>query len=161
MVSAAHNPVLHLGELLHAETVKLREFIELLKREQEFLQQGSTDALLPLIDSKNTLASQLASLAQEREKNLARLALPAGRTGMEAWARRIGKPEAQAAWQSLLTLAAEARELNILNGKLIGLHMNHNQQAFAALMGASNLAMTYGPDGQQQAALGGRILGSA
>ena len=162
MVAAATpNPVLHLGELLRAETAKLREFIELLKREQEFLKQGNTDALLTLIDSKNVLAGQLATLAQERENDLSRLSLPAGRAGMEAWAQRIGKDEARQAWQTLLTLATEARELNVLNGKLIGLHMNHNQQAFAALMGASDRAMTYGPDGQQQTSLGGRILGSA
>jgi flagella synthesis protein FlgN len=81
---------------------------------------------------------------------------------MDAWlARNDPDGKLRASWQSLLALAAQARNLNILNGKLIGLHMQHNQQAFTALMNASNRAMTYGPDGQQQVGLGGRILGTA
>lgn len=58
-------------------------------------------------------------------------------------------------------LVSEARALNEANGKLIGLHMQHNQQALAVLMAAADNAATYGPDGQQQSGLGSRILGKA
>ena len=159
-VSAAAS---RLGEALGGEIGKIRQFVDLLKREQALLQQGEADALLPVIDNKNQIASELGNYAAEREHELARLGLSGGRIGMEAWLNTYGKPAYQQDWQALLTLAAEARELNVVNGKLIGLHMSHNQQAFSALMSASNRAMTYGPDGQQQGGIGsgGRILGTA
>lgn len=58
-------------------------------------------------------------------------------------------------------LVSEARALNEANGKLIGLCLQHNQQALGALLDAADKATTYGPDGQQQAGLGSRILGKA
>ncbi|MEW6164194.1 MAG: flagellar protein FlgN [Pseudomonadota bacterium] len=155
--SATPQPGGPLGE----EVNKLREFIALLKREQELLTRGDTDALLPLIESKTNLANALGALAQARENHLSRQGLPGSRAGMESWLASHGSPGMRQAWDTLLELAAEARSLNITNGKLIGLHMQHNQQAFAALMSATDRAMTYGPDGQQQAGLGGRILGKA
>lgn len=150
-----------LGDNLVAEIGKLKEFIVLLKREQDFLKAGDTESLLPLIDTKTLLSNALASYAAARETTLKQHGLPAGRSGMEDWLNRHGQPPHKQAWQTLLTLASEARELNILNGKLIGLHMSHNQQAFNALMGATDRAMTYGPDGQQHTGGGGRILGKA
>jgi flagella synthesis protein FlgN len=146
---------------LDEEIAKLREFIALLKREQELLKAGDTETLLPLIETKTNLANRLAALAQGREGFLSRQGLPAGRAGMEVWLASRGNEAQRTAWRTLLELAAEARGLNALNGQLIGLHMRHNQQAFAALMSATDRAMTYGPDGQQTAGLGGRILGSA
>ena len=91
---------------------------------------------------------------------LARLGLPSGRDGMEAWlASRASRQ--QASWKELLTLAADARSLNETNGKLINLHLQHNQQALNVLLAAVDKAVTYGPDGQQKSASGGRSLGSA
>lgn len=150
-----------LGEALAGEIGKLKEFIGLLQREQGLLKEGKADALLPLIEQKNLAANVLADFARSRENELARLGLSPGRAGMEAWLQKFGQPAHRQAWHTLLDLAAQARELNVTNGKLIGLHMSHNQQAFNALMSASNRAMTYGPDGQQQTAVGGRILGTA
>ncbi len=150
-----------LGDTLGAEVSKLNEFIVLLKREQDFLKAGDTESLLPLIDTKTLLSNTLASYATVREATLRQLGLQTGRGGMEDWLQHHGQAPQRKAWQTLLALAREARELNILNGKLIGLHMSHNQQAFNALMGATDRAMTYGPDGQQHNGGGGRILGKA
>lgn len=150
-----------LSHALGEEVAALRKFIELLQREQAFLKKADSESLLPLIEEKNLLANRLGALAQARETALQRLGLAAGRPGMEAWLAGAGKPNDRQVWQTLIELATEARDLNVLNGKLIGLHMQHNQQAFAALMNATDRAMTYGPDGQQQAGLGGRILGTA
>lgn len=154
------NPALLLGNTLNEEIRRLGEFVGVLQREQELLTRGDIEALLPLTENKTSLTNQLADLAQARERQLAQLGLAGGRAGMEAWLAGHGEDHAKA-WQKLLDLAALAREQNATNGKLIGLHMQHNQQAFAILMNASNRAMTYGPDGQQSAGLGSRILGSA
>ncbi len=146
---------------LDVEVAALESFVALLRREQDLLAAGDTERLLSLIEDKNALANRLAALAQAREAHLGRGGFPAGREGMEGWLARHGTPAQRATWAALLKLAAEARALNETNGKLIGLHMRHNQQAFAALMSATDRAMTYGPDGQQTAGLGGRILGKA
>lgn len=150
-----------LGQILGEESAALRKFIELLQREQTLLKAADVESLLPLIEEKDTLASRLGTLAQSRKAELKRQGLDGTRAGMETWLARAGKPADRQTWQALLQLANEARDLNVLNGKLIGMHMQHNQQAFTALMSASNRAMTYGPDGQQQTGLGSRILGTA
>lgn len=151
------------GDLLIEEVGKLKEFVTLLKREQELLVHADTEALLPLIESKTRLASALGALAQARENHLANLGLASGRNGMESWLSAHGNAEQRKTWHTLLQMAAAARDLNVTNGKLIGLHMQHNQKALTALMHASDRAMIYGPDGQQQGGggLGGRILGTA
>lgn len=151
-----------IGRALGEEVTRIEEFIALLQREQEFLASGAVDPLLALIESKNSLANALARLAQTRERILMELGLPTGREGMEAWLEKSGTAADRQAWTRLLELAAQARELNATNGKLIGLQMQHNQQALAALMSAVDRVTTYGPDGQQQAAaLGGRSFGKA
>lgn len=146
---------------LDEEITKLREFIAILGREQELLTSADIDALMPLIDTKTGMANTLTALSRGRDDCLARIGLPGSRAGMEAWLKESGNDQQRRGWQDLLQLAATARAINETNGKLINLHAQRNQQAFAALMSAANRAMTYGPDGQQQPGFGSRILGTA
>ncbi len=158
--SAAHpSPVM--GDLLGQEVALLQAFVELLQQEQALLKAGSGEALLTLVETKNALATQLGELAQTREKQLAALGLPGGPAGMAAWLDQHANAAECSLWHAFLKLAGEARDLNLLNGKLIGLHMQHNQQALTALTAAADRATTYGPDGQQQSSIGSRILGKA
>ena len=150
-----------MGDLLHKEVAQLQAFVELLKQEQALLKSESGEALLALVETKNALAAELGQQAQGREQQLAALGLPAGRAGMTDWLDRHARPAERPLWDTFLKLAGEARDLNLLNGKLIGLHMQHNQQALAALTAAADRATTYGPDGQQQSSVGSRILGKA
>ncbi len=160
-VSASNNSTTSIGSALGEEIARLREFISLLRDEQELLKRNGGEELLTLIDTKNALANTLGELAQTREKWLRTAGLPPGRPGMDAWLDKNASEIDRQAWSWLCELAAEARDLNALNGKLIGLHMQHNQQALAALMAAADKATTYGPDGQQQSGVGSRILGKA
>lgn len=150
-----------MGDLLGQEISQLQAFVELLKQEQALLKSESGEALLALVETKNALATQLGELAQAREKQMAALGLPTGPAGMVAWLDDHAQPTERTLWHAFLKLAGEARDLNLLNGKLIGLHMQHNQQALAALTAAADRATTYGPDGQQQSSVGSRILGKA
>lgn len=151
-----------MGGALGEEIARLQEFVGLLQREQELLKGGDTEALLALVGNKNALANSLAELSRARDSRLKALGLAPGREGMQIWLSRNDKDGMrQASWTRLLELAATARDLNALNGKLIGMRMQHNQQALAALLSAADNASTYGPDGQQQPGLGGRILGKA
>ena len=151
-----------IGDALGEEIARLQEFIGLLQREQQLLGGRDTEALLALSENKNALANSLAELSRARDQRLKALGLAAGREGMQVWlSRRNAKDGERQAWARLLELATTARDLNALNGNLIGMHMQHNQQVLAALLSAADNAATYGPDGQQQAGLGGRILGKA
>lgn len=155
--STANTPAATLEE----EVAKLREFVAILEREQELLTRADIDALMPLIDGKTGIANTLAALSLERGERLKRTGLAGDRAGMETWLDKSGTEPQRAAWRELLQLAAAARAINETNGKLISLHVQRNQQAFTALMAAANQVMTYGPDGQQQTGIGGRILGTA
>ena len=96
-----------------------------------------------------------------REEELGRRGYAAGRMGMDDWIKSAEGTTSRRRWQQLLELATEARALNETNGKLIAVHLQHNQQALNTLLAAVDQATTYGPDGQQRAGAGGRSLGSA
>ena len=157
-------PAQPIAGILAIELATLRDFVALLKEEQSALVEGRIDALVALTERKSALATRLNDCTRGREAALLSLGLVAGRPGMEAWLDAAATDAAtRGSWQQLLPLAAEARALNELNRKLINTRLQNNQQALAALMGATEQAMTYGPDGHSQAKgpSGGRILGSA
>jgi flagella synthesis protein FlgN len=137
----------------------VRRFIAVLEHEQQILIDGDIDGLLPLAEEKNQLATQLSALAERRQQALT--AIGNTPSTMAAWLATLVDPAPGAAWQTLLELAAQARELNSLNGKLIAERMRHNQQSLAILLAAGDKAALYGPDGQTRTAGGGRALGSA
>jgi flagella synthesis protein FlgN len=156
-------PVVSLADLLADEIREVGGFIQLLREEQQLLaSSGNADALLPLIERKSEFAQRLRSIADQRERLLSAQQLPAGRQGMEAYlAAQSGKKALHDQWRALLSLGKEARALNELNGKLINVHWQHNQNALAAMMAAADSAMVYGPDGQQTGGGGRRLLSSA
>ena len=138
-------------------------FAELLRQEQALLTATrAADALLPLVERKSACAARLKVLSDRRDQMLSGNGNLTGRPAIEAWlAANPRGNDIDSHWQRLLELAAEARSLNETNGKLIGLHWQHNQAALTTLMAAADRAMTYGPDGQQKGAGGGRSFGSA
>ena len=155
------------GELLTQELMLLRQFGELLLREQEILQSGKADALNDVLPLKADLASRLGLLLDQRERTLAAMGLPAGKEGMERWLAAYESDTTDPAshrqqWIELLDLAEKARVNHVLNGKLIALQLAQTQQALTALVTAGGQTLTYGPDGQQRLGIGsGRTLGSA
>jgi flagella synthesis protein FlgN len=147
--------------LLSQELRALESFIALLGREQALLAAGTGEGLTALAADKSQAALELGQLAAARDQELARMHLPTGRAGMDAWTLTDAGTASQAKWDRLLALAAEARALNESNGRVIALQLKHNQQALAVLMAAADQTATYGPDGQPRPGAGGRSLGSA
>ena len=138
-------------QILTSETEAVSLFVVVLKKEQKALAQGDTEALPTLVEEKNVLGGQLATLATQRNVLLAGQGLAGDRPGVEAWC--AGHPEEKvvaAAWAGVLELAREAKELNRLNGELIALRMQHNARALEALRSGNNPLDLYGPDGQAQ-----------
>ena len=144
--------------LLAEEAEALRLFVDLLKREQRLLAEGNVDSLVALAEKKSDFAETLGNLSCRREAALAAEGIAGG---MGVWLAKPGNQRHEAKWRELLDSARVAKNLNETNGKLIALRLGHNQQALNALLAAADLAMTYGPDGQQRPPGGGRTLGSA
>jgi flagella synthesis protein FlgN len=137
-----------------------QDFIDILRREQNALQQADGSLLRPLATEKSELAQQLAQLADARNRWLAMLGYLQDRIGMERALQ--DSPAAAEAWQKLLRLAETASHLNKINGILVGQRLRYNQQRLSALQAAANSAQTvglYGADGQPQPFSGGRRLG--
>ncbi len=152
-----------MAALLDEEIREIKAFVELLRQEQSLLAAGGKDdALMPLVERKTGFTTRLEALFARREQVLTAQGQGTGRAGMEAWLAAIPAADrSRARWEELLAMAAEARRLNETNGKLIGIHWQHNQAALTVLMSAANRAMTYGPDGQQKTGSGGRSFGNA
>jgi flagellar biosynthesis protein FlgN len=150
-----------IASLLSQELRTLRSFIELLNTEQRLLTSGAAEGLAALADEKSRAATTLGQLAASRDRELSRMHLPTGRAGMDAWVLSNEGYARNADWDQLLQLASESRSLNEGNGKLIMLHLRHNQQALSVLMAAADQTATYGPDGHPRQGTPGRSLGSA
>ena len=152
---------------LEEELLLLKSFIDILQREQQALTGGDIQLMLSLGDEKSRLATQLGLSSERRSSQLATAGFSSDRSGMESWLNQATTqsssplPSVRTWWSELLTLAAQARDLNETNGRLIDMHLQHNQQALNTLLSATNQAMLYGPDGQAHARQGGRLFGSA
>ena len=149
---------------LRAELATVQQFIELLQQEQIALVSADIDTLLPLSTQKSKLADELRNFGQARAELLARFNLSADRQGMSSWIAQQAENQRQTIqglWDALLQAGASAQRLNDTNGKLISIHMQHNQLALNTLANAANNASVYGPDGQHHPHLGsgGRSLG--
>ncbi len=131
------------------EAGAIRQFVDLLKREQTSLSNGITDELPELAEQKGTLFVHLNQLAAQRSDALAAHGLSADRAGVEAWiALHADEKSLRNDWTTVLSLASEARQLNYLNGELIRMRMQYNTMALEALQGGKGVLDLYGPDGQ-------------
>lgn len=145
---------MNLPTQLHDERDALRVFVALLELEQSALLGTDTEALLALAEQKTQGANDLQIRAQARRESL-----PDSLT-TQRWLQN-NAPEALALWHEVRSLAEQAQRQNRVNGELIHLKMRYNQQALAALIGATqHAAGIYGPDGQALLPATGRTLGS-
>ncbi|MBI2307818.1 MAG: flagellar protein FlgN [Rhodocyclales bacterium] len=151
-----------MADLIAAEADVVSAFVLLLKEEQEILKAGSPEALPDVVERKTEVARKLAPLATARNTELARAGFAADRPGIDAWLKKQpGDKGVRQHWERLQALAAEAKELNRVNGELIRLRMQNNAQALEALLAAANRQDLYGADGQAAQATTRRIIDSA
>jgi flagellar biosynthesis/type III secretory pathway chaperone len=64
-------------------------------------------------------------------------------------------------WENLLSLAREAKLLNNINSRLVGLHLNQNAEALRALTRQPEMKSLYGSKGQAAGFSCSRIVDSA
>lgn len=144
---------------LNDEIAVARNLVDVLKREQTVLIAADTEALPALTEEKAKLVAQIAALANTRYQALAAAGFLEEESGMKAW---INSPSAAASaaqsWNELLDAARMAKELNRVNGMLIGKHLARNQATLNVLQGNRQANSLYGPNGQPAAATGSRGL---
>lgn len=137
---------LSIDQAIAVEAALLKDFVRLLETEQAHLIAGETDPLLGLSEQKTRFADQLNDASERREA-----LVDAKSTDLKAYP----------GWSEILRLAEQAKNINALNGKLIGQRLANNQQALQVLMSATERSSIYGPDGQPRHGGGGRTLGKA
>lgn len=134
-------------DILQQEQAALDRFIDLLQREQKSLVNADVETLTAISEHKLKLSEQLNGIARERVALLQRAGFGTDAGGVKGWL--AGQPQRVAdAWKNLMESAQTAHRLNQTNGKLIQTHLQHNQQALAALINAANTGDVYGADGQ-------------
>lgn len=151
-----------LAEIIAAEADLVSAFVFLLQQEQEVLKSGEADALPGIVERKAEITRKLAPISIARNAVLARADLPPDRAGIDAWLKcNTADKAVRLNWEKLQTLAAEARELNRVNGELIQLRLQNNSQALETLRSAANRQELYSADGQANTAHTRRIIDSA
>lgn len=154
-------PLESLSELLVGELVALRRFCALLEEERDVLSGAHADRLPDISTEKSSLAGTLHQFEVRRDALLTDKGFATGRRGVEAWLASRPNPDVERGrWSELQKLAAQARDDNEINGRLIDLLLKQNREALSVLLsgGAESI---YGADGQQRSlAVGKRSLGA-
>ncbi len=152
-VNPAIGTIVSPADSLPQEQHAARVLIDLLQQEQAALISADIESLTMITERKTPVVAQMSELATKRHRALAALGHAASEIGMQAWVetRHLGHPaqsQAAAAWTALLAMARQAKEINRVNGLLIGSHLARNQSALNVLRVQSGGGNFYGPDGQ-------------
>jgi len=147
------------ADSLHEEFTAASRLLELLSEEQTCLLKAHVEKLAALGGEKSNLVARMSELALRRHAALGAIGFAASEAGMQAW---LQNPQASQAagktWNELLDVAAKAKELNRVNGLLIGQHLARTQQALNVLQGNQPAGTIYGRNGQTTAAASTRRL---
>lgn len=142
-----HSDSTHYVSALEQERERVREFLQLLEREQAALVAGDHDHLMAFTEQKAARILELRRYSDSRARLLASQGLNADKDGMSAWIEQHADQAARRVWEEIKTLAAQVRATNDLNGMLVAARLKHNQASIAALQAAARSSGVYGPDG--------------
>ena len=133
---------------LQDEQQIMQSLQRLLLQEQAMLIEASIDGLVELMQAKGALVGELGRLAKQRHAALGVCGFSANESGMRDWTAKVQSRESTVLWNALLDMTTEARELNRINGMLIGRHLLRNQTELNVLQGKPQNSNFYGRDGQ-------------
>ncbi|WP_170285805.1 flagella synthesis protein FlgN [Propionivibrio limicola] len=138
-----------LQQALSAELEAVRQFSDLLRREQQALSTGDTNSLPGLAEKKDVLIEGINALTSRRNQHLVACGLGIDRPGIDSWcATHPGETAVAAIWSEILEAVAKARDLNRLNGELIQMRLQYTNKALGVLLRREDALDLYGPDGQ-------------
>lgn len=138
---------------LEEELAGARRLLSLLQQEQKHLIEADIEQLERLTEEKAVVVASLFELAKARHDSLRTSGYRGAESDMQAWLDSIPSSDPSFAatrkrWGELLQVSQSAKELNRVNGVLIGTHLARNQTALNALRVGSDAGNLYGPDGQ-------------
>ncbi len=135
---------------LEIEKITLAAFIEILKKEENALDQGKIEEIDYLASDKSRLIERLIQLDNHRNEYLQNQGLTLEKNSISTWLTEhySNQSKVQILWNELLELVKIAKPLNHSNSLIISAHLQHNQRAFAALHCAAGNVSLYGPKGQ-------------
>jgi flagella synthesis protein FlgN len=137
-------------DALRVETAGYRALIRVLEAERDALRAADPDALLAVTATKLDHVSALHRLAAVRGEKLAQAGWPDVTTALVSFARSPDGAIVRRDWSELLSLAATARRLNDVNGRLIANQQRHFDGALQSLLQAAGVPPVYGADGRPQ-----------
>jgi flagella synthesis protein FlgN len=143
---------------IEQESQIINQLIEVLELEQSCLIKADFEQIQVLLGEKSALLQDLNQRSQERYQWLSAAGFPASESGMSDWLQTNAEHSLQSAWLTMQQSLLKAKELNRINGMLIGKHAARNQQLLSALQGRAETNQFYGPSGQ--ATSNSRIRGS-
>lgn len=140
------------GAQLAREYEVTKALLTLLEQEQACLVEANVDGVTDLLNEKSMLIAQATDLAVARHHALAAAGYDASEAGMQAWSSaQDAQNESAQAWNKLMELAREAKEINRTNGMLINQQLSRNEAALTILRGGEPGSNVYGPNGQTAA----------
>lgn len=134
-------------QLFKQDIALINALIALLNREQTGLINPNIAAVEAIIDEKARLLAQIKAAVAMRNAALAQAGYAPNENGMMDWLQQHAAPAMIQAWTDFQQLIARAKELNRLNGQLIGKHFVRNQQFLNHLKGNPQQDGVYGPTG--------------
>ncbi|WDZ98015.1 flagellar protein FlgN [Herbaspirillum sp. WKF16] len=144
---------------LPQEKAALVRLVEKLRQEQALLAETSAEGVTDIISEKASLVAEMTTLAGNRHQLLASIGYTEDEAGMQRWMNEQGSDADKDIWADLFELAQDAKEVNRVNGILIGKKLSVNQGALTILQGKTGTGNFYGPDGQNSIKSSGRRLG--
>lgn len=143
---------------LDAENALVCQLFAILNEEQDHLVNARIDELPGVTERKSSIVADLSRVTELRYQLLQAQGFVDGEIGMKNWLQaQVHDSNLHAKWMDMLETAKRAKELNRINGLLLGKHASMTKAALNVLRGA-NSAGVYGPDGQTRSAIRSRGL---
>lgn len=139
---------MNIDHLFEQDIKLVDDLLLMLTREQISLINMDIDAVEQLLDEKALLLQKISASAQVRYKALSTLGFEASEAGMANWVKKYANTKVMQDWSGFQETVQQAKELNLLNGKLINQHFYRNQQFLHQLQGNPNSQGMYGANGQ-------------
>jgi len=137
----------NIESLLQIDLKHARRLVELLQLERTCLQKRDSQTLAELIEEKDQLLKKLDQSAQIRNEWLGQLGYD---TSLKAWENVIEQQQDEVLsllWSQLQQSILKGRELNEINGRLIGRSQQTLLKLLSILRGNSAAPQLYGSDG--------------
>lgn len=121
-----------------------------LQDEQAALIDANIAQIEQLVEQRAELLQKLNAAAKIRYEALAANGFSANENGMSIWIKQQTDDKLANAWDAFQQQLIKAKELNRINGMLIGKHIQRNKERLESLQSTHHESQIYGRDGHAQ-----------